>query len=204
VLKASTVRFSEARIGQSRCRYYSVNVVREAKIDLNALRDPRKFLGERQTLEQRRLILTSVSWRRREVHMRPMVRLLLFCLLLVCTRLLLAQERHLASDSAGTLYARSAFAHGYIHGYEEGFHNGDLDLQLGRDPRDPVASTSYKHAVAAYRRNFGSKPLFKAGFEDGFLAGYSDAFQGLAFRAVGSLRKAAEGLEPPRASGRYV
>lgn len=126
--------------------------------------------------------------------MTPIGRIVLFSWLLVSSTLLLAQDRHLGSDSAGALYARSAFAHGYIHGYEAGFHSGDLDLQLGRDSRDPASVPTYKHPCANYRREFGPKPMFRAGFEDGFLAGYSDSYHGHVFRAVASLRKAADGL----------
>lgn len=105
-----------------------------------------------------------------------------------------AQERHLDRPATGVLFARSAFAHGYIHGYEEGFHSGDLDLQYGREVRDPASLAPYKHPCAAYRESFGSKKLFKSGFEDGFRAGYSDAVSEESFHAVESLRNVADSI----------
>ena len=81
-----------------------------------------------------------------------------------------------------------------MHGYEEGFHSGDLDVQLGRSPRDPSSLDPYRHPTAEYHPQFGPKPSFKDGFHDGFLAGYSDAVHMQPFRAVKSLREAASGL----------
>lgn len=128
------------------------------------------------------------------MHVTPVVRLLFAGLLFVCTTVLLAQDHHLSIGSTSNLYARSTFAHGYIHGYEQGFHCGDLDLQLGRDPHDPSSIPSFKKPFAAYRLNQNSRALFKSGYQDGFLAGYSDAVHGLAFRAVDALRHVADGL----------
>jgi flagellar biosynthesis/type III secretory pathway protein FliH len=127
------------------------------------------------------------------VHVTPICRIpstavLLFALGAVVA----AQERHLDRVSTGVLFARSAFAHGYIHGYEEGFHSGDMDLQYGRGMRDPASLAPYKHPCAAYRESFGSKKLFKSGFEDGFRAGYSDAVHEEKFHAVESLRNVAD------------
>jgi hypothetical protein len=127
--------------------------------------------------------------------MTPTIRFVLVFLLIVSTTVLLAQERHLSNDSASTLYLDSAFAHGYIHGYEDGFHYGDLDLQLGREPRDASIIPSYKHPNAGYESNFGPKESYKNGFKSGFRAGYSDATHEIAFRAIVNLRQAAEGLE---------
>jgi hypothetical protein len=129
------------------------------------------------------------------VHVTPIGRIALFYLLILFTTMSFAQERHLGNEFASTLYTRSAFAHGYIHGYEDGFHSGDVDLQLGREARDPASFPSYKHACASYHSSFGSKSSFKFGFEDGFRAGYADATRGLAFRAVWELRNASNGLE---------
>lgn len=126
--------------------------------------------------------------------MGPACRVFIVGFLVICGTALPAQERHLGNGSASSLYARSAFAHGYIHGYEEGFHHGDLDLQLGRSPRDPTSFHAYKHPYAVFHSSFGSKHSFKAGFEDGFSAGYSDVTHQLAFRAVTELQTASNGL----------
>lgn len=126
--------------------------------------------------------------------MTPKCRAVLAGFLVLCSTLLFAQERHLGTESAKLLYTHSAFAHGYIHGYEEGFHHGDLDLQLARTPRDPGSIPGYKKAGAEYHSAFGSKDLFKCGFEDGFRAGYADAVHGMSFQAVERLRTAADGL----------
>jgi flagellar biosynthesis/type III secretory pathway protein FliH len=123
-----------------------------------------------------------------------MCRTVLAGLLVLCTTFLAAQERHLGTESAKLLYMRSAFAHGYMHVYEEGFHHGDLDLQLVRSARDPASISAYKKPCSSYHSNFGSKEMFKSGFEDGFRAGYSDAIHGMSFHAVERLRTAANGL----------
>jgi flagellar biosynthesis/type III secretory pathway protein FliH len=121
-------------------------------------------------------------------------------LLLVCTTVLFAQERHLGTSPGAGLFTRSVFAHGYMHGYEEGFHGGDLDVQLGRDARDPGSLPSYKK-LDCYHKDFGPQAQFKAGFEDGFRAGYSDAVRLRPFRAMASLKEAAQGLtELPQAA----
>jgi hypothetical protein len=127
--------------------------------------------------------------------MTPKCHIAFASLLVVCSTLLVGQERHLGTESAKLLYMRSAFAHGYIHGYEEGFHHGDLDLQLARSPRDPVSISAYKKPCANYHSSFGSKEMFKSGFEDGFRVGYADAVHGKSFQAVARLRNAANGLE---------
>jgi flagellar biosynthesis/type III secretory pathway protein FliH len=127
------------------------------------------------------------------VHVTPVSRFSVAGLLLVCTTLLLAQERHLGKSPGADLFTRSSFAHGYMHGYEEGFHGGDLDVQLGRDPRDPASLATYKK-IDCYQKDFGPREPFKVGFEDGFRAGYSDAVRLRPFSAVASLKEAAQGL----------
>ncbi len=111
------------------------------------------------------------------------------------------------TDAASVLYERSAFAHGYLHGYEQGFHLADLDIQMGhllpgvqirRDPRETDPH---------YRRTFGDKALFVAGFKLGMRAGYADSIGGVAFRAIFEMRQAATGLatgEPSRHFDRGV
>ncbi|ABF40808.1 hypothetical protein Acid345_1807 [Candidatus Koribacter versatilis Ellin345] len=124
--------------------------------------------------------------------MTPGGRLALAIWLTLCTTILVAQERHLGNDSASTLFTESPFAHGYMHGYEAGFHFGDLDLQLGREPRDPAVIAEFKRD--GFQNYFGSKSSYKFGYHDGFRAGYSDATHELPFRAIVNLRQAAEGL----------
>ena len=128
--------------------------------------------------------------------MAPVNRFLFAGVLLFCTTILVAQERHLNDPMARPLFERSSFAHGYIHGYERGFHDGDLDLQLGRPAGDPAQFHDYKHPTEGYERQFGTKSMWKAGYQDGFRAGYSDAVRVLPFRAFATLRKAAVGIAP--------
>lgn len=124
---------------------------------------------------------------------------LVFCVISLWAGILWAQEQHLDQSPSRNLYARSSFAHGYIHGYQEGFHHGDLDLQLGHRTRDPGSFRDFKHPSSAYHKEFGSEALFRAGFEDGFRAGYSDVVRGRSFRAVDSLGTAGGGLGDMRA-----
>ena len=130
--------------------------------------------------------LTSLV-RRREVHVTPVSRCSVAGLLLIFTTVLFAQDRHYGTNPDASLFARSAFAHGYVHGYEEGFHAGDLDLQLGRDPRNPASLPGYKRWSAAYGKSRGSRESFHAGFQDGFIAGYSDAVRLQPYRALEGL-----------------
>ena len=100
---------------------------------------------------------------------------------------------HLGSERAA-LYQHSAFAHGYIHGYEEGFHLGNQDLQLARGARDVSKSDSYRQATVDYRPEFGGREAFRAGYRDGLVVGYTDAFSGHSFRAIDEARIAAARL----------
>lgn len=86
-----------------------------------------------------------------------------------------------AAGPAGAVITRSSFAHGYLHGYEAGFHTGDLDFHLARhrNPRDLREAEN----VVGYRRDFGARASFSAGFRRGFLAGYEDSVSGRDFRA---------------------
>ena len=126
--------------------------------------------------------------------MTPISRIALAGLLVFCTTVLAAQDRHVGNEFAGTLYARSAFAHGYIHGYEAGFHSGDLDVQLARGEREPSSIPSFKKSCVGYQGGAGPKESFRAGFENGFRAGYSDAIHWTSFRAIKSLGEASTGL----------
>ncbi len=113
------------------------------------------------------------------------VRLLAASLILFLTTLCSAQsDNHVADDPAKDLFARSAWAHGYIHGYEMGFHEGNLDLHLGRPTRDPHKVKSYKMSKREYEPAFGSKKQFSRGYGSGFEVGYSDAMTGHAYRAA--------------------
>ncbi len=81
------------------------------------------------------------------------------------------------------IFVKSAFAHGYMHGYEQGFHNGDVDLQMGRGFRDTKTQAEFKKPVG-YHPQFGDKSLFEDGYRNGFLVGYTDSFFGRNFRAA--------------------
>jgi hypothetical protein len=93
-------------------------------------------------------------------------------------------DPHLTQDSSRSIYADSAFAHGYRHGYEEGFHEADRDLHLSfftlftedRGIRIPK--------MTCYKSAFGSKDSFRRGFEIGFRYGYVDSARGEDFRMI--------------------
>jgi hypothetical protein len=93
---------------------------------------------------------------------------------------------------ARDVFVKSVFAHGYIHGYEQGFHNGDIDLQMGRSYRDVKSQQEYKKPVG-YFSQFGDKHLFDAGYRAGFLVGYTDCLAGRNFRAVQLLNRPYQG-----------
>jgi hypothetical protein len=106
----------------------------------------------------------------------------------------IGSERHLQPTPAGSLYADSAFAHGYRHGYEEGFHAADLDIHMGREPALNLSRSESKQAVHQYRSFFGSKQLFEQGFDAGFHSGYSDAMSGGEYHLNQRVHTAAAGL----------
>ncbi len=97
-------------------------------------------------------------------------------------------DSHL-QDQAAPIVLKSAFAHGYLHGYDVGYHIGDQDFQVGhvREAKDirEAKSPSVKD----------SRPTFRAGYEEGFLAGYDDSVSGRDFQGVSALRWVAQGNE---------
>jgi hypothetical protein len=105
-----------------------------------------------------------------------------------------ARERdgHCKEPGAGTLFTRSAFAHGYRHGYEAGYHVGDIDINMARPPRTQYKE--FKGLPLGYERSFGSKKSFELGFALGLEAGYGDGYAGKTFRAIDSLRAIGESL----------
>ncbi len=121
---------------------------------------------------------------------RIRVSLLLAAFALVTT-LAYAQsdDWHFSSEGAKALFARSVFAHGYMHGYEEGFHNGDVDLQMGRAFREIKSQEKYKKPCG-YRNEFGDHGRFDSGYRRGYAVGYIDAYAGRAFRAMQLVRLA--------------
>jgi hypothetical protein len=106
-----------------------------------------------------------------------------FFLLLVFPLLTAAQERdpHFVTARIAPAAHRSTFIHGYLHGYEEGFHNGDFDLHMGR-----ISRGDYSHDCkpTGYKKHFGPKRMYEAGFHEGFRVGYADAASGRSFRAI--------------------
>jgi hypothetical protein len=110
-------------------------------------------------------------------------------------------ERHLLASPAGDLYYDSAFAHGYRHGYEEGFHIGDLDLQMGREPRPLSKIAEYQHDCIGFKSSFGAKDLFRRGYREGFHSGYQDAISGGEFRETEKVEAAAQGIRLLLGSG---
>ena len=103
-------------------------------------------------------------------------------------------ERHLQPTSVGSLYANSAFAHGYRHGYDEGFHSGDFALQLGRTFDLTSMPKQYRQSAHDYRPLFGSRQSFDEGYRAGFGNGYSDAIAGGEYQVNTRVRMAAAGL----------
>jgi hypothetical protein len=114
--------------------------------------------------------------------------------LALTSALMTAQDRHLDSDATRGLCGTSVFAHGYLHGYERGFHDGDLDLQLGHTRQDAKKMRDFREAKHEYKKEFGDENMFVKGYENGFRVGYSDALDGLSFRAVDNLRAMAQDL----------
>ncbi len=99
---------------------------------------------------------------------------------------------HVSLDPAAVAYKHSAFLHGYAHGYEMGFHNGDLELHMGRPARDAKSFRDYKTAKKFYRDDFGSRDAFTDGYQQGFKVGYGDAYMGRDFREAQEVRTIAE------------
>jgi len=106
-----------------------------------------------------------------------------------------APDHHITADPAQRLFRASTFAHGYIHGYERGFMQGDEDVQTGRGAQDIHKIPGYRAGDAGYRREFGARQSFRAGFREGMAIGYRDALSGGEFRALAELRRLASGLE---------
>jgi hypothetical protein len=105
----------------------------------------------------------------------------------------MAQESHLTEGVSGTIYARSAFAHGYRHGYEEGYHLGNVDINMARMPR--IKKSQFRGLNLGYSPEFGPRRSFEAGFQAGLRAGYGDGYDGRSFRAVESARSMAVAME---------
>lgn len=103
-----------------------------------------------------------------------------------------SRDAHLREAGSNTLFAHSAFAHGYRHGYEEGYHLGNIDINMGRPLR--TKSSQFHDLPHGYSQEFGSKKSFESGFLGGVKAGYADGYAGRRFRAVESLRLLADSL----------
>ncbi|MGH9520951.1 MAG: hypothetical protein ACRD3E_00305 [Terriglobales bacterium] len=115
--------------------------------------------------------------------------ILLLCCFALCPVLLAAQEQdpHFQFSSVAAVAHRSTFLHGYLHGYEEGFHQGDFDLQMGRVQRGEYNADA---SLRGYRKDFGPKQMYKAGFHEGFAVGFADAAAGRRFRAIENVEAA--------------
>jgi flagellar biosynthesis/type III secretory pathway protein FliH len=115
-----------------------------------------------------------------------------------------SRDAHFRENGSSTIFTRSAFAHGYRHGYEEGYHLGNVDINMGRQPR---TKANQFHGIArTYLPEFGPKKSFESGFQDGLRAGYADGYAGHTFRAVESFRQVSESLSqtPSPADSRNV
>jgi hypothetical protein len=120
-----------------------------------------------------------------------------FAVLLIAPTVLLARhadDAHWNGDSAAPLYHLSVFAHGFIHGYEDGFRIADAVYQLGMPAASVDSYPQYKDATSRYDSSFGPKDHFKAGYREGFRAGYEDSIHNRRFRAVEAARDSAAGL----------
>jgi hypothetical protein len=104
-----------------------------------------------------------------------------------------AQESHLTEAVSGSIYARSAFTHGYRHGYEEGYHLGNVDINMARMPR--TKKSQFRGLNLGYSPEFGPRRSFEGGFQAGLKAGYGDGYDGRFFRAIESARSMAVALE---------
>lgn len=127
----------------------------------------------------------------------PFSKILIVALVLASPALLLAGQRddaHWNGDSAAPLYHLSVFAHGFIHGYEDGFRIADAVYQLGMPAARLEGYTQYKNATSHYDSSFGPKDRFKAGYREGFGAGYADSLHNRRFRAVNAARDSAARL----------
>jgi hypothetical protein len=111
---------------------------------------------------------------------------LLILLAAVCaSSICLAQiDVHLVDSPGKVLFTHSSWSHGYLHGYESGFHQGNIDLHMSREIRNPHAVKEYKQSGHSYRSHFGSREEFESGFGAGFEVGYLDAASGREFRAA--------------------
>lgn len=122
---------------------------------------------------------------------------LLLSAAIICAFVFSAQARerdgHRKEPGSGTLFTRSAFAHGYRHGYEAGYHVGNIDINMARRPRTQYKQ--FKGLSLGYERSFGPEKSFELGFALGLEAGYGDGFAGKKFRAVDTLRVAGESLD---------
>lgn len=67
--------------------------------------------------------------------------------------------------------------HGYQHGYREGLRKGIGD-RTHKDKYKPEV----KDADAGYEKYMGNKDQYKAGYRNGFIAGYDDGFYNRASR----------------------
>ena len=128
--------------------------------------------------------------------------LLVPLLFLLLTNISIAQapatESHLCESGSSAIFMRSAFAHGYRHGYEDGYHLGNIDINMGRQPRTKL--TQFRDLSPHYVPEFGARKSFEAGFHEGLRAGYDDGFVGRMFRAVENLRLIANALDQHPAS----
>lgn len=91
------------------------------------------------------------------------------------------RDPHFDTPQLAPIVRQSTFVHGYLHGYEEGFHLGDFDLQMGKIERGEYG---VKCPTKGYRKDFGPKPMYESGFQQGFAVGYADAASGRSFRAI--------------------
>lgn len=93
------------------------------------------------------------------------------------------KDWHLSASGNRAFFLRSAFAHGYMHGYEMGFHEGDMDLQMGRTFQAITKQDEF-NKVHGYRPGFGDRGSFDEGYRKGYAVGYTDCYAGRNFRAT--------------------
>jgi hypothetical protein len=111
----------------------------------------------------------------------------------------ITDDPHLREAGTSAICLRSAFIHGYRHGYEHGYRLGNIDVNMGRQPR--TRTSEFHGTPTGYSPEFGRKKSFESGFQEGLKAGYSDGFVGRKFRAIANLRFISNAVDqnPPAA-----
>ena len=66
---------------------------------------------------------------------------------------------------------------GYQNGFQQGLHYGAEDRNTGHSNR-PDYSSTYRNGSNGYNPSYGDKMTYKRAFQEGFRAGYAQAYEG--------------------------